>query len=138
MPSSPASFRPSWLPARQDQRRAEHKRSDDRRGTAASRGYDSKWRRARRQYLAEHPLCVCCLAHDHAMAANTVDHIVPHDMDLKRFWSRRNWQALCGWCHSAVKQPLEAAWRRGEVGVDLLGLARPVSGWLHPGDRRGG
>ena len=32
------------------------------RGNAAERGYDAKWRRARRHFLQRHPLCANCLS----------------------------------------------------------------------------
>jgi 5-methylcytosine-specific restriction endonuclease McrA len=36
-----------------------------------------------------------------------VDHITPHRGDLKLFWQRSNWQALCTPCHSGRKQSQE-------------------------------
>ncbi|WP_346769576.1 HNH endonuclease [Cupriavidus oxalaticus] len=70
-----------------------------RRGSAASRGYDSKWRREREQYLRENPLCVRHLAEEAVVASMVVDHIIPHRGDMKLFWRRSNWQALCKPCH---------------------------------------
>ncbi|ELK38933.1 HNH endonuclease, partial [Brevibacillus agri BAB-2500] len=32
--------------------------------------------------------------------ATVVDHIVPHKGDMRKFWDRMNWQALCASCHS--------------------------------------
>jgi 5-methylcytosine-specific restriction protein A len=29
-----------------------------------------------------------------------VDHIKPHGGDLALFWDPKNWQGLCGSCHS--------------------------------------
>ena len=73
--------------------------SDERRGSASSRGYGSKWRAARDQYLRANPLCVRHRAEGHVVAATVVDHIVPHGGDQKLFWSRSNWQSLCKQCH---------------------------------------
>jgi 5-methylcytosine-specific restriction enzyme A len=75
---------------------------DRRRGSANDRGYGSKWRKARAQYLSEHPLCECseCAAGAiRTRASSVVDHIVPHRGDLKLFWSRRNWRAMAKACH---------------------------------------
>lgn len=63
--------------------------------SAASRGYNSAWRKARKEYLEAHPLCVMCLEEGKYTKAEVVDHIIPHRMDMKLFWDRNNWQALC-------------------------------------------
>ena len=63
--------------------------------SAVSRGYGSKWQRARKQYLNAHPLCVLCLAEGKYVKAMVVDHIIPHRGDQELFWDRDNWQALC-------------------------------------------
>lgn len=69
------------------------------RGSAASRGYGSKWRREREIYLAKNPVCVEHRSRGRIVAASVVDHIIPHKGDDKLFWSRSNWQALCKSCH---------------------------------------
>ncbi|MEH7503277.1 HNH endonuclease signature motif containing protein [Neobacillus drentensis] len=79
----------------------EHKRYDDRRGTAAQRGYDGKWRKARLGYLRKHPLCVHCEQEGKHTAATVIDHIIPHRGDKALFWdSKNNWQPLCARHHS--------------------------------------
>ncbi|MGY4876495.1 HNH endonuclease [Vreelandella aquamarina] len=80
---------------------------DQRRGSAASRGYGYKWQKAREEYLREHPLCVFCQRRGKVTPASVVDHIVPHKGDLKLFWRRSNWQSLCKPCHDIDKQRLE-------------------------------
>lgn len=70
-------------------------RQDQKRGTAAQRGYGSKWQKARDLHLKEHPLCVHCQADGYVVAATVVDHIIPHKGDQKLFWRRSNWQSLC-------------------------------------------
>jgi 5-methylcytosine-specific restriction protein A len=80
--------------------------------TAAQRGYDSKWRRARDSYLRAYPLCVMCRAEGRATAARVVDHIQPHRGDMALFWRRDNWQPLCRPCHSSTKQAQEAKAKR--------------------------
>lgn len=74
---------------------------DQYRGTAAQRGYDSKWRKARRAFLLKHPLCVNCLRKDFVIEAIIVDHITPHKGDNALFWDCKNWQSLCKACHDA-------------------------------------
>lgn len=69
------------------------------RGTAAQRGYDSRWRRARDRYLAEHPLCEECLKKGIIEPAEVVDHRIPHKGDPVLFWDESNWQALSKRCH---------------------------------------
>lgn len=77
------------------------RRRDRTRGTAASRGYSSRWRRYRRVFLVQHPLCVECLKQGRTTEATEVDHIVPHKGDKQLFWRHSNHQALCKPCHSA-------------------------------------
>lgn len=71
--------------------------ADRARGTAAERGYDSRWRRTREDFLDAHPLCseAGCLT-----IATDVDHIDglgPHG-PLGHSWS--NLQGLCKSHHS--------------------------------------
>ena len=73
--------------------------SDRLHGSAASRGYDRKWREARDAFLRRHPLCVLCQAEGRLTPATVVDHVIPHRGDMKLFWDVSNWQALCRECH---------------------------------------
>ncbi|WP_458462413.1 HNH endonuclease signature motif containing protein [Paenibacillus sp.] len=79
---------------------------DQDRGTAAERGYDSRWRKARTGFLKKHPLCVTHWKDGYVQAATVVDHIKPHRGDKTLFWDRNNWQALCRQCH-AIKTAKE-------------------------------
>ena len=72
----------------------------DRRGSARSRGYDTRWDVARRSFLTHWPLCAACLAAGRTTRATVVDHIRPHRGDPERFWDTDNWQALCATCHN--------------------------------------
>ncbi len=72
---------------------------DRQRGNAAARGYDAKWRRARKLFLQRHPLCANCLSQGALTPATVVDHIVPHRGDHRLFWDEQNWQPLCKACH---------------------------------------
>jgi 5-methylcytosine-specific restriction endonuclease McrA len=83
----------------------------DRRGSAASRGYDARWRRYRMMFLRENPLCVLCRPLGRIRAATVVDHIEPHRGDYKTFWDPANHQSLCASCHSGPKQSLERTGR---------------------------
>jgi len=70
-------------------------------GAATStRLYDRHWRRAREQYLLRNPLCVECLEEHKTVAANEVDHVIPHKGDMVLFWDEKNWQSLCKPHHS--------------------------------------
>lgn len=95
---------------------ASRKVADERRGSASSRGYDRQWRKARSRYLAEHPLCVQCLAEGRVTSATIVDHIIPHKGDRRLFWDEGNWQSLCKSHHDA------------KTAREDGGLGRPVKG----------
>lgn len=91
MPRKPPKFRPGSDPHQPPPQLG--------RLSAARRGYDRRWRRARRLHLAEHPLCVECQRAGRVTAAEHVDHVVPHRGDATRFWDPGNWQSLCAACH---------------------------------------
>jgi 5-methylcytosine-specific restriction enzyme A len=89
-------------------RRASKAAHDRNRLTARQRGYDSKWERAAKQFLAQpqNRLCACGCGR----VADMVDHIKPHRGDMGLFWNRSNWQPMAGSpCHSSRKQSLECA-----------------------------
>ena len=81
-------------------RMQERNEIDQRRGSAARRGYDARWRAERNRYLTIHPLCAECERVGRLTAATVVDHIVPHKGDPNLFWNESNWQALCRRCHN--------------------------------------
>ena len=68
--------------------------------SADSRSYGRAWQKARKRYLAAHPLCVECMKEGCYTKATDVDHIVPHRGDQRLFWDESNWQALCHRHHS--------------------------------------
>lgn len=82
--------------------RARHGRSP-----AHKRLYDSRWHRARRVFLAAHPLCVMCEQVGRTTPASVVDHIKMHKGDAALFWDEGNWQSLCASCHDRHKQRQE-------------------------------
>ncbi len=81
--------------------------TNDNRQSSAQRGYGHRWRKARINYLTQHPLCRLCAEIGLSSAATIVDHIKPHKGDLKLFWRKTNWQPLCKRCHDAIKQRQE-------------------------------
>ncbi len=87
----------------QSQRRTE---ADKRRPNANDRGYDSKWRRESKDFLAlpQNRFCACGCGR----IADCVDHKIPHRGDMKLFWDRKNWQPLASSpCHASRKQRME-------------------------------
>jgi 5-methylcytosine-specific restriction protein A len=80
----------SECPAGKAERKAE---IDQRRPSAARRGYHSKWRGYRMAYLKQHPHCRC------GARATVVDHIVPVALGGS-FWDEANHQPLCARCHA--------------------------------------
>jgi 5-methylcytosine-specific restriction enzyme A len=90
--------------------------TDQRRGSAAGRGYDRRWRKLRLMYLRTHPLCVSCQADGITTQATEVDHIRRRRAGGGDEWD--NLQALCKPCHSRKT----AAEGRGDpisVGSDM-------------------
>ena len=65
------------------------------RKSSSGRGYNSKWQRARKRFLKEHPLCCTCEEEGKYVRATVVDHIKPHRGDPILFWDEENWQPLC-------------------------------------------
>jgi 5-methylcytosine-specific restriction endonuclease McrA len=63
-----------------------------------------RWRRLRKQVLAEQPLCALCARSGRETPATVVDHVQPHRGDWNLFWARENLQALCATCHSGIKR----------------------------------
>ncbi len=84
---------------------------DERRGSAASRGYGSSWRKLRDQVMRrDNGLCQPCLKAGHVTVAQAVDHIVAKSAGGTD--DPANLQAICEACHKA-KTAVEAAKGRG-------------------------
>ena len=91
--------------------------SDQRRGSAATRGYGARWRDYSRAFRMNYPLCgmrgegapmtadSVCLRERRVSPATLVDHIVqvsgPGD---PRFFDPSNHQSLCDLCHNLKRQ----------------------------------
>lgn len=88
------------------------------RKTSTERGYNWTWRKARRIFLAENPLCRMCLDDGRETAATVVDHRVPHLGNETLFWDTANWQALCKLHHDSTKQREEKTGREIGCGDD--------------------
>jgi len=97
---------------------------DKDRGTASQRGYDARWRRASKLYLAEHPLCALCAKETPPVirAAVLVDHIIPHRGDYALFWDESNWQSSCKECHD-----IKTAKEDGAFGNRGRGIKKPTT-----------
>ena len=72
----------------------------DFRASAYKRGYDARWKRYRKAFLSNHPLCEECLRNDKVTLSTVVDHIIPHKGSKMLFWAEHNHQALCETCHN--------------------------------------
>lgn len=86
--------------AHQSEAQARQRAIDAARPTARERGYNTRWDKARKTYLARHPICVRCEAEQRTTPATVVDHREPHGGDQRKFWDTANWQALCATCHN--------------------------------------
>ncbi len=92
-----------------EHKKVHQRQQDSHRGSSAQRGYGIRWQRARRWFLAEHPVCVECYTKGVVEPSTTVDHRIPHRGDMKVFWDTTNWQALCKHHHDA-KTARESGW----------------------------
>ena len=77
----------------------------------------ARWGRIRKQRLLAHPLCKFCLDRGLVEPATLVDHIVPHQGDVNRFWLGP-FQSLCKNCHDVSKREIEMYGFRCDVGLD--------------------
>lgn len=79
-------------------RKQKRRASDAKRPSAAQRGYDSKWRRTRAEYLRTHPICEDergCI-----QPATDVDHIDGLGPNGPRGHDAENLRAMCHSHHS--------------------------------------
>lgn len=53
------------------------------------------------QWLADHPLCECCMEAGRVVEARITDHVIPHGGNTDLFWDEGNFQSLCLKCHNA-------------------------------------
>ena len=72
------------------------------RPSAAARGYNWKWAKASKAYLAQNPRCACgkdCCPDGCNRPSEVTDHKIPHRGDQRIFWDQGNWQPLAKVCH---------------------------------------
>ena len=81
------------------------KEQDARRGSAAERGYDARWRDIRDRFLAANPTCEKCGA-----TATVAHHIIRRRDGGKDH--PRNLMALCASCHSRLHAAAGHNWDR--------------------------
>lgn len=126
MAKRPASFKPSWAGKSAAEKTRTEARRIERRGTAAERGYDSKWRTASEGYRAKYPWCAYCWLQGRGRVPNDLtDHLYPHGMrrghitepQKALFWDKRYWVTSCHECHRGFKAQIE---RQGVTAVDAL------------------
>lgn len=98
MPNLPKTFRPDWLPKREafQRRRADNQKF-----------YNStRWRKTRKIYLMQNPVCVQCQEAGRITAGAVVDHIKPINEGGAEL-DYDNLQTLCHRCHN-IKSGKEA------------------------------
>jgi 5-methylcytosine-specific restriction protein A len=85
-----------------DSGRCDKHQHDRSRGSANDRGYNYRWQKESKVFLAQHPLCMCELCQEGKLrlrAATVVDHKRAHRGDAGLMWDRNNWQSMAKECH---------------------------------------
>jgi 5-methylcytosine-specific restriction enzyme A len=84
--------------------------AEERRPSARARGYDGKWQRESKAFLAlpENRLCACGCG----QPADMVDHRIAHKGDMRLFWNRANWQPMTRRCNTRKAIAAEGAFGR--------------------------
>lgn len=73
---------------------------DMHRGSSSERGYDGKWRQARKHFLSSNPLCSDCQKSGRIVPASEVHHMLKVKDNPELFYDSSQWLALCHSCHS--------------------------------------
>lgn len=123
-PGCPAIVSSGRCPEHQPQaRQARNQTQALQRGTAAQRGYGSRWRERSTAFRRKYPFCgqrphglppvmsqcfeqglktLVIGTDEHKRPRGHVDHVVPHRNDPRLMWDELgNWQSLCARCHGA-------------------------------------
>jgi 5-methylcytosine-specific restriction endonuclease McrA len=84
--------------------------ADARRPSARARGYDTKWQRESKAFLArpENRFCACGCG----QVADMVDHKRAHKGSPELFWDRSNWRPMTLRCNSRKAVRTEGAFGR--------------------------
>ena len=93
---------------------------DKERGTSTERGYNNRWRKARKHFLSKHPLCVVCAKEGRVVAATVVDHVTSAKDSPELFWDESNWQPLCKYHHDTKTAKEDGAFGKS-LGTGLGG-----------------
>ena len=106
-----------------DRHRKEADAADrERRGSAASRGYDKDHRRRREAVLARDPACVSCLSKGEVTPSRVADHIIPlsewPQERIEDAWDLENGAGLCIPCHN--RKTMRERRERGKLGAALV------------------
>jgi len=73
-------------------------RSEDQRFYA-----NSRWRKFRKEFLEDYPLCVRCAEDGKTVPAAHVHHFIARKIDPMMAFDRWNCMALCPSCHSRIE-----------------------------------
>jgi 5-methylcytosine-specific restriction protein A len=103
----PSGFCPEHQHIRVDRERARKAAVDARRSPSLRARYTSpEWRKARAEFLADHPACADTSdGHVCGARATVVDHVKPWRTQPNpdvAFWDRTNWAPIC-WHHHSRK-----------------------------------
>ena len=93
-----------YCPRHQQEFDARRREADRDRGSRIERGYDNAWRKARRSYIQQHPLCAECLRQGRTTAAEVVHHITPIEVAPRLRLDAANLMALCRGCHETLHE----------------------------------
>ncbi|WP_428665048.1 HNH endonuclease [Reyranella sp.] len=107
MPTMPPRHRPPGQLPRAEAERRRKALYDRQRPSARKRGYDARWERESKEFLAQpgNEFCACGCGR----RADMVDHRVAHKGDPRLFWDRANWQPMARQCNSAKAAREEGA-----------------------------
>jgi 5-methylcytosine-specific restriction enzyme A len=83
-------------------KRAERKRYESTRKTAAERGYNAQWRKVRAMQLRHFPMCGCDECQGQRYAADMVHHIVPIDKNPSLRLAMSNLLSMANGCHERL------------------------------------
>lgn len=75
----------------------------------------SRWRKLRKEFLAEHQFCEECKKIGVYSPAVIVDHVKAHKGNERLFWDESNWQGLCKSHHDMKTAKEDGRWGRKGV-----------------------
>jgi 5-methylcytosine-specific restriction protein A len=92
------------------------------RGSARSRGYNTRWDKAAATFKQRNPHCLGCTAVGLTVKVDVVDHVEPHKGDQAKFWNTKMWQPACRHHHDVIKPQLERMFLEGQIPIAELWL----------------